>query len=53
MSGNQASVSLIAEGKEYELLASEDGACLHPAFEGRFLRRAFAGRGRGALSDRL
>jgi hypothetical protein len=26
MSGNQASVSLIAEGKEYELLASEDGA---------------------------
>ncbi len=53
MSENQASVSLIAEGKDYELLASEDKASLHPAFEGRFLHRAFAGRGCGALSDRL
>lgn len=26
MSGNQASVSLIAQGSEYELLGSEDGA---------------------------
>jgi len=27
MSENQASVSLIAEGRDYELLASEDKAC--------------------------
>lgn len=26
MSGNQAAITSIAEGKEYELLASEDGA---------------------------
>ena len=42
MNENQASISLIAEGKDYELLASADKASLHPALEGRFLHGAFA-----------
>ena len=53
MSENQASVSLIAEGKDYELLGHRGQGLASSCAPRPISHRAFAGRGCGALSGRL
>ena len=53
MSEIQASVRLIAEGKDYELLASEDKACFILRSKADFFTAHLQGRRCDALPSRL